>query len=91
MIVVGGALGGRKIAKDLRDFAALCYEPVDGKRGPQRSRVLGNACVVALGDMDAAVREPALEFLLEHVAGTWSRSFIERTLKSQAPEEEAED
>ena len=88
MIVVGGALGGRKIAKDLRDFAALCYEPVDGKRGPQRSRVLGNACVVALGDMDAGVREPALTFLLEHVLGQQSRTFVERTLRSQPPEED---
>jgi hypothetical protein len=88
MIVVGGALGGRKIAKDLRDFAALCYEPLDGKRGPQRSRVLGNACVVALGDMDAVVREPALTFLLEHVAGAQSRSFVERTLRAKPPEED---
>jgi hypothetical protein len=88
MIVVGGALGGRKIAKDLRDFAVLCYEPVDGKRGPQRSRVLGNACVVALGDMDPGVREPALAFLMEHVAGTQSRSFVERTLRSQPPDED---
>jgi hypothetical protein len=88
MIVVGGALGGRKIAKDLRDFAALCYEPQDGKRGPQRSRVLGNACVVALADMDAAVREPALTFLLEHVVGSQSRAFIERTLRSPAAEQE---
>ena len=83
MIVVGGALGGRKIAKDLRDFAVLCYEPLDGKRGPQRSRVLGNASVVALGDMDAAVREPALTFVLEHVSGESSRSFVERTLRAQ--------
>ena len=88
MIVVGGALGGRKIAKDLRDFAALCYEPADGKRGPQRSRVLGNACVVALGDMDDAVRQPALVFLLEHVSGSQSRTFIERTLRAPAAEQE---
>jgi hypothetical protein len=85
MIVVGGALGGRKIAKDLRDFAVLCYEPLDSvkKRGAQRSRALGNACVVTLGDMEPSVREPALTFLRDHVSGAQSRSFIERTLEAK--------
>jgi hypothetical protein len=86
MIVVGGALGGRKIAKDLRDFAVLCYEPLDGARGPQRSRVLGNACVVALGDMEPSVRSPALTFILEQVAGAQSKSFVERTLGERVEE-----
>jgi hypothetical protein len=87
MIVVGGALGGRKIAKDLRDFAVLCYEPVDGAKGPQRSRVLGNACVVALGDMESSVRGPALQLVLDQVRGAQSKAFVERTLRERAAEE----
>jgi hypothetical protein len=48
--------------------------------------VLGNACVVALGDMDA--RSGARARVPPRARGwTWSRSFVERTLKSQAPEE----
>ncbi len=45
MIIVGGALGGRKIAKDLRDFAVLCYEPIDAtKKGACSGRACWETC-----------------------------------------------